>query len=106
MIKKVERETKLAEIKKRKLEEIEKRKKENEIVGDPDDYENYGKGQNKATKETGIEKINKLDKIKEDHIRKVTDHNIKIKKFDDLCCDFSVRHQIYDMPREFVFRNR
>ena len=29
-----------------------------------------------------------------------------IKKFEDICCDFTVRHQIYDMPREFVFRNR
>ena len=86
---------------------IEKEKKENEVIGDPTDYANYGKGK-LATKDNAhqISKINQLDKLKEDHIRKVTDHNIKLKKFDDMCCDFSVRHQIYDMPREFVFRNR
>jgi hypothetical protein len=44
--------------------------------------------------------------MKADHKKKVADHNIKINHFDEICCDFSVRHDIYDMPREFVFRNR
>ena len=44
--------------------------------------------------------------MKSDHEKKVTDHNIKIKKFEEMCCDFTLKHQIYDMPREFVFRNR
>ena len=105
MIKKVEKDQILADRKKRKLDEIEKKKKENEIVGDPDDYDNYGKKQNKYV-ENQISKINALDKVKQDHEKKVTDHNVKIAKFDDICCDFSIRHQIYDMPREFVFRNR
>ena len=56
--------------------------------------------------ENQISKINKLDQMKEEHEKKVSDHNIKIRKFNEICVDFMVRHQIYDMPREFVFRNR
>lgn len=87
------------------MEEIERKKKEKEI--EPDDYENYGKNklESKDVKNQ-ISKINALDKLKEDHFRQVTDHNIKIKKFEEVCLDWSIRHQIYDMPREFVFRNR
>ena len=93
MVKKAERDQKLKEIKKRKLDEIAKANKEDEIIGDPDDYENYGKGKKKGTAvENKISKINQLDKFKEDHIRKVTDHNIKIRSFEEMCCDFTVRH--------------
>ena len=42
MLRKAEKDAILNEKKMRKLEEIAKKKKENEIVGDPDDYENYG----------------------------------------------------------------
>ena len=52
MIDKAQKLSILGEKKKRKLEEIEKLKKENEIVGDPDDYENYGKS--KLVKGSGV----------------------------------------------------
>ena len=106
MIKNLEKQAVKDLKKKRKLEEIEKLNKENEIVGDPDAYENYGKSKDKKSISNQIAKINQLDKLKEEHEKKVTDHNIKIKKFDEICCDFMIRHQIYDMPREFVFKNR
>ena len=47
MLRKAEREAAIKEKKKRKLEEIALKKKENEVVGDPDDYENYGKSKDK-----------------------------------------------------------
>ena len=36
----------------------------------------------------------------------MTDNNVRIQKFEEVCVDFSLRHQIYDMPREMVFKNR
>jgi hypothetical protein len=47
MLRKAEREAAINEKKKRKLEEIALKKKENEVVGDPDDYENYCKSKDK-----------------------------------------------------------
>jgi hypothetical protein len=65
MVKRAERDALIADKKKRRLDEIEKLRKEDEIVGDPDDYENFGKGKSKkGAVENQISKINALDKLK------------------------------------------
>ena len=36
----------------------------------------------------------------------MTDNNVRINKFEEICVDFGMRHSIHDMPREMIFRNR
>ncbi|CDW90096.1 UNKNOWN [Stylonychia lemnae] len=53
-----------------------------------------------------IQKQNALERLKEMQEKKISEINQQIKSFGEAMIDFSVRHPIYQFPREGVFQNR
>jgi ABC-type Fe3+-citrate transport system substrate-binding protein len=44
--------------------------------------------------------------LKEQHEKKLTEHNQRIENFEEILLDFQVRHPIFDFQKDDVFKNR